>query len=79
MLGRPPEDVGGPPVAGASGRGRLHLEKSSGWSPGVGGSTPHSCTPAVVAPGGVGPPMEAAPPCPCILAIIWLHVTIGAY
>ena len=78
MPGGPPEDIGSPPVTGASGRGRLQLVKSGGWRPGGGGGTPHSCTLVVAVPGGVGPPMEAAPPCPGILVIIWLHVSVGA-
>ena len=70
LLGRPPEGAGSPPVGGASGRGRLQLVKSGGWRPGGGEGTPCSCTSVVAVPGVVGPPMEAATPCPGTLAII---------
>ena len=78
MPGGPPEGVDRPPVGGASGKGRLQLVKSGGWRPGQGRGTPCSCNSTVAVPGVVGPPTEAATHCPGILAIIWLHVSVGA-
>ena len=59
---------GGPLVGGASGGGRFQFVKSGRGRPG--GGAPCSGTSAGAVPGVVGPPVEAATPCPGICSII---------
>ena len=73
----PPEGKGNPSVCGAPRRGRLQLVKSRGVSPGGGEVTPGSCTSIVEASEVVEPAEEATTPCPGILAIVWLQVSVG--
>ena len=67
-----PERFGGTPLdAGASGGGRLHLEKSMRGTPGGGGRYPD--IPAAGVPGAVMPPEEAVAPRSGDSPTTWLH------
>ena len=61
----------GPPDAGASGGGNLHLEKSMGGRPGGGGRYPD--IPAAGVLGAVMPPEEAVTSQPGNSPTTWLH------
>ena len=71
MPGRPCEAAGSPRGRGASGGGRLQLEKSGGVKPSGGATYPG--IPATEVLGVVMPPEEAVTPYPGVCSTIWLH------
>ena len=71
MPGRPCEAVGSPRGRGASGGGRLQLEKSGGVRPSRGATYPG--IPATEVLGVVMPPEEVITPYPGVCSTIWLH------
>ena len=76
MKGRPCEAAGSPQDRGASGGGRLQLEKSGGVRPSRG--TTYPGIPATVVLGVVMPPEEAVTPYPGVCSTIWLHDSGGS-
>ena len=71
MPGRPCEAAGSPWDRGASGGGRLQLEKSGGVRPGGGATYPG--IPATEVLGVVMPPEEVVTPYPGVRSTIWLQ------